>query len=713
MLLHSRPAAAFFILLVLCAGTAHAADLLSAMRSGKEQRINITPHLAMIGQPDPAWTIDQVASAELSQTFQPVPEERLNFGFGKAVRWFRFALDNTNERPLRIVLAVESPLVDHVDLYLPGDDGFQRYRAGFLVPVKEREIASRHPAFTVTLPPHSSTTCYIRFQDEGAAPFSVIAWSQKAYAASLETESFVFGVYYGTMVVMAIYSLCIFLFLRLKIYLSYATYVAIYLLWQADYNGLATLYFWPDSPAFANTLIPVLTFLTAARILFFSISFLDTKKNAPGFHTPLSGLGIGYLIMIAASFALDYTTSAVIATGAVLLMAPLIFVTSIVCWRNGYRPARYFTLAWMPLLAGATIISMKEFGLVPSTFFTEHAIQIGSFLEIILLYLALLDQFDIMRRENQAIQDNLLRSERHAKEELEAKVTERTASLQELTSKIAKYLPSQFSRAILEGRSDSEGASGRRHLTVFFSDIVRFTELTDSMDSGSLTRMLNEYLDAMAEIALTHGGTIDKYMGDSILIFFGAPETHGEKEDAARAVRMALAMKERVAALQSVWDGRYGLLRPLSVRMGINSGYCAVGSFGSQDRLEYTVIGSQVNIAKRMEESAAADTILISQSTYILIKDLFSCHPHGPLQLKGIAYPIRTWEITAAPEITMEGTRELRLKGPGYSIEIDPSALDKKGQQQLVTLLFSSARHIERDFQTQQDRNDDSPAEKK
>jgi class 3 adenylate cyclase len=140
----------------------------------------------------------------------------------------------------------------------------------------------------------------------------------------------------------------------------------------------------------------------------------------------------------------------------------------------------------------------------------------------------------------------------------------------------------------------------RKKLTIYFSDIKDFTATTENMSSEDLTYLLNKYFTEMSTIALSHGATIDKFVGDAMLMFFGDPETRGVKEDALACVRMAIAMQRRMRDLQSMWREK-GYENPFQVRIGINTGFCNVGNFGSDARMDYTVIGAEVNLAARPE----------------------------------------------------------------------------------------------------------------
>ena len=273
---------------------------------------------------------------------------------------------------------------------------------------------------------------------------------------------------------------------------------------------------------------------------------------------------------------------------------------------------------------------------------------------------------DITERKKQEI--SLTRSkEQLTKQTLELKaankkIREKTNELQGLSQKLAKYLSHQVYTSIFEGERDVKIESYRKQLTIFFSDIQGFTELSDKVEAEELTHILNSYLNEMSNIANEHGGTIDKFIGDAIMIFFGDPETRGVKEDALACVRMALDMQSRLAELQRQWEA-VGITKPLRVRMGINTGYCTVGNFGSEERMDYTIVGSDVNLAHRLETHAESNQILITQSTYALIRDEIACSAKQEIRAKGFNDPIPTYQVLGekgeSGEHVNEGNSEL------------------------------------------------------
>ena len=203
------------------------------------------------------------------------------------------------------------------------------------------------------------------------------------------------------------------------------------------------------------------------------------------------------------------------------------------------------------------------------------------------------------------------------------------------TFRLSKYLSPALRKAILTGK-DVRAETQEKTLTIFFSDMEGFTKLAEELDPEQLTDLLNTYLTEMSEIAFRFGGTIDKVIGDSIMVFFGDPESRGIKSDAITCVSMAIAMKRAMRELQVRWRAD-GIENPPALRMGINSGVCKVGNFGTENRLDYTLLGRAVNLASRLESSAESNEILISKDTYQLIKDAVHCIDKGQIPIKGFA----------------------------------------------------------------------------
>jgi class 3 adenylate cyclase len=239
--------------------------------------------------------------------------------------------------------------------------------------------------------------------------------------------------------------------------------------------------------------------------------------------------------------------------------------------------------------------------------------------------------------------------------EREQDLTEKSTTLAALSSKLAKYLSPQVYDLIFSGEQDAKIVSKRKKLTVCFSDLVGFTEMTEKMESEDLTQLLNHYLTEMSRIALQYGATIDKYVGDAIVMFFGDPTTCGVKQDALACVQMAIAMQQRIGELAEEWRSS-GVEMPLRCRIGIHTGYCTVGNFGSEDRMDYTTVGRPVNLAARLEHEAPPGGVLISFETWAHVRDDMHCEERGHIQVRGIAQPVAAYAVLgpkhgATPEV--------------------------------------------------------------
>ena len=219
--------------------------------------------------------------------------------------------------------------------------------------------------------------------------------------------------------------------------------------------------------------------------------------------------------------------------------------------------------------------------------------------------------------------------------------------LQRLGRHLSSYMSIELATGIQRGEIPAGLISQRKPITVFFSDIVGFTKQTAEMAPDAMTHLLNGYFDAMSEIVGKHHGTLDKYIGDACMVFFGDPTTRGLAEDAQACVAMALEMQERIGEMQAAWLA-YSNGTPLTVRMGIATGPCTVGNFGSALQLTYTLLGTTVNLASRLEAHADSGTILVASETHALLREQFDWAPARTLTVKGFDQPVTAYVVERA-----------------------------------------------------------------
>ena len=266
--------------------------------------------------------------------------------------------------------------------------------------------------------------------------------------------------------------------------------------------------------------------------------------------------------------------------------------------------------------------------------------------------------------------------------ERENELAEKSRALEQLSSQLSKYLSPQVYQSIFTGEQSAIVASQRKKLTVFFSDLEGFTETADRLESEDMSQLLNEYLTEMSKIALEHGATIDKYVGDAIMIFFGDPVSRGLREDALACVRMAIAMQKRLGELSVRWT-EHGLTEELKCRIGIATGFCTVGNFGSEDRMDYTIIGGTVNLASRLENAAEAGSILITGETHSLVRDEIGCREHETVRMKGMAYPVKTYVVETGDD---SASRISERRGK-LAVDLDLESMTDEDRKQAAALL--------------------------
>jgi adenylate cyclase len=264
--------------------------------------------------------------------------------------------------------------------------------------------------------------------------------------------------------------------------------------------------------------------------------------------------------------------------------------------------------------------------------------------------------------------------------------------LEDLSLKLARYLPQQVYQSIFEGRQDARIGCSRKKLTVFFSDIVGFVNETEGIEPEDFTFILNGYLNRMAQVVSKHGGTLDKFIGDAVLVFFGDPETNGVAEDAAACVWMALEMKEAIVKLNREWLAK-GIRQGFEVRMGISTGFATVGNFGSDERMDYTIIGKQVNLANRLQAVAQPGEILIGEETWLLVRDMFRCIAKKPVQAKGFERPIQTYVVTG-PELS-EDPAVIEEARPGFRLTLDPAQVEPSERLAVVEKLRAAIARLD------------------
>lgn len=325
------------------------------------------------------------------------------------------------------------------------------------------------------------------------------------------------------------------------------------------------------------------------------------------------------------------------------------------------------------LISGAAaaylLVGHKTMGPLPTEVFFITAIAVGM-------------QLAVTANHSFRQARSLLRLKLHHQRQL--------ARVQELSHQVSKYVAPQIWESIFSGRKQVRLETQRKKLVVFFSDLVGFTALSEQMNAEAFTDLLNTYLTEMSKVALKYGGTIDKFIGDGIMIFFGDPKSKGIKRDAVDCVSMAIEMQQLMTKLRREWI-ESGINFSLQARMGISTGYCTVGNFGTDSRMDYTIIGKEVNLASRLENEANPGSILVCRNTYNLIKESIVCQECGSTQVKGFRDPVTTYQIIDHRHNEPYPTGFVGQDMDGFKLHMDNQKIKQEDRRKIAETLERAA----------------------
>lgn len=312
-------------------------------------------------------------------------------------------------------------------------------------------------------------------------------------------------------------------------------------------------------------------------------------------------------------------------------------------------------------------------------------------------YASLIDEIELLKQELKDMRILYENTVEHSTT-IENALEEKNQHINNLLTSMKMYLSSQLYNSIVKGTFDTKLNYKRKKLTMFFSDIEGFTQITDIIEPETLSGLLNEYLTVMSDIAVMFGGTIDKFIGDAIVVFFGDPEFVDDETHAKQCLRMAIEMLDRVKILSKHWKDA-GAPNGLGVRMGINTGFCTVGNFGSENRMDYTIIGGQVNITSRLEKIADRNSIFVSETTYAYVRDIVRVDAKRRVQVKGIHYPVGAYKVLGIKDSDEIISDIIDRSGDGFSmhpISYDPEVDTEIYRNGLVAALEEALRILEK-----------------
>ncbi len=542
----------------------HILVILVALASGSVAQATLTltgepetalgQHVEFLEDPSGELSLEEVRERPDWQASSP---GTFNKGYSESAWWLRLTLDNPTEQSQQRLLSISYPVLDSVDVHLipeRGEAGF--YQLGQDYPYIQRPMDHRYLVAPLEWEARESMDVYLRVKSDTAIQVPLSLWEPSSFHSHDITANILHGIYFGALMVIGIYNVLLFFALGDRNYLYYVGFVFFLGLLMLALTGFGFRNFWPAATVW-NT--QVISFSISGILIFAALfirRFLSVPEHSKGLDWTVMGLlGISTATAFL-SFVLDYRLLIQVLIPLVVFGCLLAILGGIYIWYRGHETARYFVLAWFFLLAGGIVLALSKGGLLPSTFVTDYAVQIGSLIEVVLLSFALAQRINVEKRLRYEAQSETLATTRRLNQKLEERVRERTQELEEVNERLNELsltdeLTGLKNRRFLDRILYQEVERARRNqrpLAVALLDIDHFKPVNDTYGH----QMGDECLRLVGEII--HSGlrwpsdTGTRYGGEEFAIVF--PDT-----DAEGALAVVERIRERIRGTVIEWEG--------------------------------------------------------------------------------------------------------------------------------------------------------------
>ncbi|GAA3958147.1 hypothetical protein GCM10022278_15760 [Allohahella marinimesophila] len=459
------------------------------------QKIQLGQQIEYLKDADGMLSIDQVRALDDAQ-WQTSEQDILNFGYTSATYWLRFSLSHAGSAAERHLLEIAYPVLDQIDTFIYRDGVLQNhFEMGDRLPFHARPIEHPHFVIPLALPPHQDTEIYLRVQSSSSVQVPMAIWHGDALLEHSYVEALGRALFYGAMLVMAIYNLLIFVSVRETSYLWYVLHVTATLFLLASMQGVTFQLLWPESTVWNDRVLLVALSGMLSFPCMFVRSFLKIPQSRPKLARVLLVLGGLGLVTTAGAFVLPYRIMIVGMLLCIIVVIMCCLWAGIVRWRDGFHAAKFYLSAWIFLLMGGILVISNKMGMLPRNWLTENAAQLGAGAEIVLLSFALAYRMNHERQmRNQAqkesadAQRRLLEHQMQANEELDRIVRERTEALEQANAQLTKIsstdaLTGVMNRRALDSLFELEYKRAYRDkspIAIIMIDLDHFKQINDT-----------------------------------------------------------------------------------------------------------------------------------------------------------------------------------------------------------------------------------------
>lgn len=392
-----------------------------------------------------------------------------NFGFGPSVMWFWVPIHNPSDQIISRFVEIQNPVLDEVILFQVTEDErlLSRQQTGDRFPMSERPVDHYNLILPIQIGPQQTQHLYFKVMTAGSMQLPLTIWDTRYFYKADQIRLLGFGIFFGVLVVMAIYNLFVFSTLQDRVFLYYAGYALSLVLFEFSINGFGNQYFWSDSPWWREHSVSLFVPILVSFGALFTRSFMQLKLSNRRLYRLFGVLFHSALACAVLSIFIPYSVSIKVSAFLALPVALLSVAVGLYRWFSGYIPARYFILAYALFLLSVVAYSAGKFGILPENVFTSHAMQLGAMLGSIVSAFALTDRVNRQRMSYMTAQKNALNMQKAAKQDLEKTVDERTRTLQNTLSQL------EDANEKLQSLSFMDGLTGIKNRRYFDEKIAR------------------------------------------------------------------------------------------------------------------------------------------------------------------------------------------------------------------------------------------------
>jgi diguanylate cyclase (GGDEF)-like protein len=505
-----------------------------------------------------------------SADFRPAPvkgDSAINFGYSPSAWWLRFEIERDSAASRDWLLEVAFPTLDSVQFFGPGGEHLS---TGDLLPFAARPLLHRNFVFPLHLVGTGTSTVWLRVASEGTLTIPLRLWQAEYFWQESLTSYFVLAVYFGMLLALALYNLLLWFSLRDHTYLTYVLFTTSMAVGQISLNGLGNQFLWPTWPVWGNLAFSVGFAAAGLFGALFTRSFLDTRRNVQRLDGAVVGHAALFAVCIVLPLIAPYRLAAILTSLTGVTFSLLAVLAGLRCWQKGAPGARTFLLAWTVLLVGVAVVGLRNMNLLPTTFFSFYAMQIGSALEVLLLSFALADRINGLQREKEAAQSEAMDAKQQlvgalqrSEATLERRVAERTEELEAANAHLRESerqfqalahtdaLTDLANRLLFDARLEQSMQQARRNrgqIALLLIDLDHFKSVNDSYGHAIGDEVLRCAADRF-RAAVREVDTVARLGGDEFAIVLTEISSGADAEYMAKKLVASLAEPMRVLGL--------------------------------------------------------------------------------------------------------------------------------------------------------------------